>query len=123
MARRLQDEEVITAIIEAGTIKGAANNLGVRVHTLYARMRKPEFKELYARARTDLLKAATAKMQSHLADACEVIAEIMNDADTSQQVRLNAADCILRNTLRLLEQTDIVERLDELEKLIEERTT
>ncbi|WP_026659122.1 helix-turn-helix domain-containing protein [Butyrivibrio sp. AC2005] len=122
MARRLTDEEIVSALIECGTIKAAAEMLGVQIKTLYSRMKQEHFKELYARAKSDLLKAATAKMQRNLVDACEVIAEIMKDADTAQQIRLNAADCIIRNTLKMLEQTDIMERVEELEAIIKERS-
>lgn len=121
MGKRLKDEEIVSALIECGTIKAAADMLGVQIKTLYSRMKQEKFKELYRSAKSDLLKAATAKMQSNLADACDVIAEIMKDADTSQQIRLNAADCIIRNTLKLLEQADILERVEELEAILKER--
>ncbi|RKM60497.1 hypothetical protein D6855_07210 [Butyrivibrio sp. CB08] len=121
MAKRLKDEEIVAALIECGTIKAAADCLGVQIKTLYSRMKKENFKELYRSAKSDLLKAATAKMQSNLVDACDVIAEIMKDADTAQQIRLNAADCIIRSTLKMLEQADILERVEELENLIKER--
>ncbi len=121
MAKRLTDEEIVSALIECGTIKGAAESLGVQVKTLYSRMKSEDFKVLYSRTKSDLLKASAAKMQSNLADACDVIAEIMKDADTAQQVRLNAADCIIRNTLKMLEQTDIIERVEELEEILKER--
>ena len=122
MARRLTDEEIVSALIECGTIKAAAESLNVQVKTLYSRMKQDRFKELYSRAKSDLLKAATAKMQSNLVDACEVISEIMKDAGTSQQIRLNAADCIIRNTLKMLEQADILERLEELENTLKGRS-
>ena len=118
MARRLTDEEIVPALIECGTIRAAANRMGVQVKTLYSRMKSDRFRELYHRAKADLVKAATAKMQGQLVDACEVIAEIMKDADTAQQTRLNAADCIIRNTLKMIEQTDILERLDDLETAV-----
>ncbi len=118
MARRLTDAEIVSALIECGTIKAAADRLGVQIKTIYARMKRDEFKDLYNKAKTDLVKAATAKMQGYLVEACEVVAEIMKDATTAQQTRLNAADCIIRNTIRMLEQTDILNRLDEIEQAV-----
>lgn len=124
MAKRLTDEEIVSALIECGTIKAAAGRLGVQIKTIYARMKQDSFKELYNRAKTDLVKAATAKMQGYLVEACAVVAAIMNDTETAQQTRLNAADCIIRNTLKMLEQTDILVRLDELEMAVKgERVT
>ena len=120
MAKRLTDEEIVSALIECGTIKGASEKLGVQLKTLYSRMKKEQFRELYNRAKSDLLKSATAKMQKYLVDACDVIADIMRDKETSQQVRLNASDCIIRNTIKLLEQTDIIERIEHLEEKTKE---
>lgn len=120
MAKRLTDEEIVSALIECGTIKGVSEKLGVQLKTLYSRMKKEQFRELYNRAKSDLLKSATAKMQKYLVDACDVIADIMRDKETSQQVRLNASDCIIRNTIKLLEQTDIIERIEHLEEQTKE---
>lgn len=41
--------------------------------------------------------------------------EICQNTDTAPQVRLNAADAIIRNSLKLTEQNDILARLTELE--------
>lgn len=42
--------------------------------------------------------------------------EICSDTETAPQTRLNAADAIIRNTLKMTEQADILARLDELER-------
>ena len=47
--------------------------------------------------------------------AVDATREIMDNSDNAPQVRLNAADAILRHGLRLTEQMDILDRLDELE--------
>lgn len=44
--------------------------------------------------------------------------QICTDEDTTAQTRLNAADAIIRNSLKLTEQNDILTRLDELEQQI-----
>lgn len=68
----------------------------------------------------ELLERNTAALQGHLAGAIEVMGQICQDADTAPQVRLNAADAIIRNSLKLTETTDILARLCELEKQMEE---
>lgn len=68
----------------------------------------------------ELLERNTAALQGHLAGAIEVMGKICQDADTAPQVRLNAADAIIRNSLKLTETTDILARLCELEKQMEE---
>ena len=44
--------------------------------------------------------------------------EIMNDPDAAQQTQLNAAEAILRNSLKLTEQNDILTQLAELQKAV-----
>ena len=44
----------------------------------------------------------------------------MRDEEAPPQTRLNAADTILRNSMKLSERVDILERLDALEDKLED---
>ena len=115
MARkRLTDEAIIAALIASGSIKGAAASLKCTTRTLYERMKKPEFKELYAQA--DILKTATAKLQGNLCGAIDTLAEIMTDTEAAKQTRVNSAVSILQYAARFTETTDILERLEAIEE-------
>ena len=52
-----------------------------------------------------------------MTEAIGAMGEVVKDPDAPQQVKLNAAEMIMRNCMKLTEQTDILERLDALEKL------
>ena len=54
--------------------------------------------------------------RSHVSKAISTIAGVMNSKTANDQTKLNAAEAIIRNSLKLTEQTDILERLDKLEK-------
>ena len=111
MARkRLQDEEIITALIAEGSIKGAAASLECATRTLYERMKKPEFKDLYAQAKGEILKTATAKLQGNLCGAIDTLTE------TPKQTRANCAVSILQYGAKFTEATDIIERLEAIEE-------
>lgn len=69
-----------------------------------------------------MLERNTAALQGHIAGAVEVMGEICQNADTAPQTRLNTADMIIRNSLKLTEQNDILKRLDELEKSMLRKT-
>ena len=117
MARkRLQDEEIITALIAEGSIKGAAASLKCTARTLYDRMKSPEFKDLYAQAKADILKTATAKLQGKLCEAVDTLTEIMTDTEAAKQTRANCAVSILQYGARFTETTDILERLEAIEE-------
>ena len=55
-------------------------------------------------------------MQSQLGQAVETMAQIMKDEKTPAQTRLQAAESIVRNSLKLNERTDIEERLEAIER-------
>ena len=117
MARkRLTDEAIIAALIAEGSIKGAAASLECTTRTLYERMKKPEVKELYAQAKGEILKAATAKLQGNLCGAIDTLAEIMTDEEAAKQTRVNSAVSILQYAARFTETTDILERLEAIEE-------
>ena len=117
MARkRLADEEIIAALIAEGSIKGAAASLECTTRTLYERMKKPEFKQLYSQAKGEVLKAATAKLQGNLCGAIDTLNEIMTDPEAPKQTRVNSAVSILQYAARFTETTDILERLEAVEE-------
>ena len=117
MARkRLTDEAIIAALVSEGSIKGAAASLECTSRTLYARMKRPEFRALYAQAKADILKTATAKLQGNLCGAIDTLAAIMTDEEAAKQTRVNSAVSILQYAARFTETTDVVDRLEAIEK-------
>lgn len=115
---KAKDEKIIAALIANPTIRAAAAACAISETQIYARLRIPEFKLRYDEARRELLERNTAALQARLGAAIETMGEICTDAETAPQTRLNAADAIIRNSLKLTEQFDILRRLDELEKTL-----
>ena len=115
MSKHLTDDEIITALMLQGSIRGAAAQLGIRERTIYERQKKPEFKALYRKARGDMLRLATAKVQKYTNAAIDVTLSIMADKQTNPAIRLQAAQTILSTGMKLTEQMDVIERLEELD--------
>ena len=86
---------------------------------VYSRLRTPEFKARYDKARQELLEGNVRALQGHLGAAIEVMGEICADAEVPPQVRLNAATAIINSSLKMTEQTEILARLTELEEAIQ----
>lgn len=112
-----KDEKILAALVSCSTVVDAAKECGVVPSTVYARLKDPDFKKKYDELRLDLLERNTAKIQMQLGSAIDVMAEVMSDGENSPQVRLNAADALIRNNLKLTEQTDILRRLEALERM------
>ncbi len=110
-----KDEKIIAALLANPTIRAASSACGISESQIYARLRTPEFKARYDEARRGLVERSAAALQSRLAGAVETMGSICEDAEAAAQVRLNAADAIIRNSLKLTEQADILSRLEELE--------
>ena len=109
-------ELILSALLANNTVRAASQACGVSESQIYARLRNEAYKKKYDQARKDLLEQNTAALQGHLGVAIETLAEIVQDEKASQQTRLNAAEAIIRNSLTLTKQTDIIARLDALER-------
>lgn len=114
--RATKDERVISALLSNPTVRAASEACGLSETQIYARLRTPEFKDRYDEARRELLERNAAALQAHLGAAIETMGQICTDSEVAPQVRLNAADAIIKNSLRLTEQADILTRLAALEK-------
>lgn len=62
-----------------------------------------------------MMKNHVAALHGHLGTAIKTMAQVMEDADSSPQTRLNAAEAVIRNCMKLTEDVDFEERLRSLE--------
>lgn len=88
---------------------------GLSEAQFYKRIRADDFKRKFSKVKDELLNRVTTTMQNGMTEAAQTMLEIMRDEATAPQIRLNAADSIIRNGMRLTEQNDILQRLEELE--------
>lgn len=113
-----KDEIIIAALISNPTVAAASAACGVSKTQIHARLRKPAFKEKYEAARREVLEQSAAYIQGMVSEAIQKMRDVMNDPNASQQVQLNAAEAITRNSLKLTEQADILAQLAELKKAV-----
>ena len=69
--------------------------------------------------KAQILEHASNAAQSRLNDAVDVMAQVMADGENAPSVRVQAADALIRHTMKLLELNDISRRLDSLERSME----
>lgn len=112
---KLADEQIIAALIECGSITDAAVKLGCNRKTLYARMAKQPFKELYSQFKSDMIRAAAARLQSATNTAIDTLYDVMTDESTAKQTRVYCAVSVLQYAMKFTETADIIERLETLE--------
>lgn len=94
-AQAVSNEEIIAALLSAGSVKAAATAAGIPVRTLYDRMNNAEFQTLYRSARAEVLREAVRNLNGHIQEAITTIADVMSDQEINAATRLQAAQTIL----------------------------
>ena len=117
-AAERKDELIISALIGNPTVRKAAKACGVSETQIYARLRTPAFKARYDAVRLELLEQSTVYIQGLVGDATEKMREVMNNPDASPQVQLNAAEAIIRSSLKLTEDSEMLKDITELKRAV-----
>ena len=117
---RVSNEQIVSALFSTGTNKAAAAAVGLSERAFYDRVRSSECQALIAQTKTAILESATSRAESRLSDAVRIMGEIMADPENGAQTRLNAAEALIRQTLKLIEVVDVTRRLDEVEQAMKE---
>ena len=120
MAQKYSDEQILEAMLMAGSAKQAAKRLGCSLSCVRDRLSKPTFKAKYEQAKKDALGDAIDSLKIRMSSAVDVLSATMTKEDTPATVKVSAADAILRHGLRYIEMFDVLKRLEALEAKQEE---
>ena len=100
----ISNEQIIVALMNSGTVKEAAQKIGLSTRSIYNRMDDKDFKAEYAEAKTDLIRQAVFSINGKLSKAIDTVAEIMTDQGVNAAIRLQAAQTILNNAGKFAER-------------------
>jgi len=109
-------EQAIIALLEAPTVKEAAEVVGVNPATLYKWMAQPEFEEAYRKARHRAMGEAIARLQQASSKAVATLWDVMGDQEATPASRVTAARAVLELGMRGTEIEVIEARLRKLEE-------
>lgn len=115
-----KQQKALVALLTQPTKEKAAAAAGITSKTLRSYMDDPEFLVEYRKAFSGMVEDATRKVQQTLDPAVAVLREVMEDGSENGQVRVSAARSVLEYGLKMTEQTDILNRLQELETAMQE---
>jgi|CXWK01.1.fsa_nt_gi hypothetical protein len=111
----------IAALLEGNNQAGAATAAGVTKRTLQRWLTDPTFTTALREGSDGAIRAASARLAALAEHAVTSIAVTMQQPTTpGAGVRLRAADALLGHALRIREHADILERLAQLEKMLDE---
>lgn len=115
-----KQQKALVALLTQPTKEKAATAAGITSKTLRSYLDDPEFRAEYRKAFSELVEDATRKVQQTLDPAVAVLREVMENDSENGQVRVSAARSVLEYGLKMTEQTDILNRLQELEAAMQE---
>lgn len=119
MNKTISNEKIIAALLSTESKRAAAKVLGIRPQTLAARMNDSAFQELYKESKKELIKESITSIQAKTGRAISIIYEIADNPEIAPQIRLNAAETIVRYSHKFTESEEILNGIEELEELKE----
>lgn len=109
------DEQIIAGLLAHGTIRAAADSIGMSERAIYNRMKNTEFQALYRAAKSNLIRSTALSINKHTQEAIATIVDVMRDKENSAAVRMQAAQSILSNSAKYLKylqdnETDVIKQ-------------
>ena len=109
----------LLAMLEESTVSKAAEVSGISRDTAYRYLKEPEFQAELNRRRGECLNDTVRFLQSKLTLCSEQLVSIIENPDTADQVKINAINSVFTNCKAMTETADIINRLEQIEKLME----
>jgi AcrR family transcriptional regulator len=113
MPKETNKERVLISLVETSSIREAAKASGIGEATIYRYLQDKEFLSEYRNARRQTVETAIAQMQNAASEAVERLKELQYCENPAVAAR--CAQIIFENSVKGMETTDILERLEKLE--------
>lgn len=114
-----KETEFLGNLLKSSTITEAINETGISRTKAYELLNDDEFKEELKGYRRRNLMHISSRMNELSVRAVEVLEETLNDESASARTRSDIAKAIIDISLKLYQSEDLEERIEELEKYIE----
>ncbi len=116
----ISDEKLLEALLVHGSVSEAAKALECSRTTIYSRLRDPELRQQYSQLQGVVVNAVAGGLAAGAAESVAALRRVLNDPETSRGLLVNAANVVLAHTNRFIENGNILQRLDALERQAEE---
>ena len=120
MKKKITDEHLIELLLVHGSVKATAAAIGMSTRAIYARLADPNVRQMYADARGQMLENASTTLCNALGDAVSFLHGLVIDPDAPLGLKVQSADSLLRHCVRYSETCDVMRRISELEKRLDE---
>ncbi len=117
--KREYDERIIAAFLNNYRIVDIVRETGLSKSTVYRYKNNPDFQKALHERKTAIVKAAVNRMRSYLLKDIEELQHIIEDQNTTPQVKVYAVQTLMNQLRDWTTTADIMERLQELQKEID----
>jgi hypothetical protein len=118
--RRKRGEEVLlTALACGATVEGAADKAGLSVRTVYRRLADPDFQARLRRERAEWARRIAGLLTAASPGSVRTLVELQGPTAPAA-TRLGAARAVLGLGLKLREESDLADRVAQLERRLGE---
>lgn len=116
----VKETKFVIGLLSHGSIQRAGEEAGITRSTSYKWANKDKINNTLDRLRKSLALQAINRNKLFMNTAVDKVFAIMNDPKATKPTQLNAAKILIELAERSIEKTDILDRMDELEKIYEE---
>lgn len=95
MAKKIDDNKIIIALMSKNTIAEAAEHAGCSEFEIYDKMKNHSFMQIYNTARAEYLSGALIALRDSVKLAVSMVESILNNEDADDTVRIQAAKFIV----------------------------
>lgn len=112
-------EKAMAALLSSDTRTEAAAKAGIADRTLRGYLADESFSAEYKQRKRQLVNDATKQIQESYQSAISALRDIVGRKESSESARISAARALLEYGLKFAEVSDIMERLESLERMVE----
>lgn len=105
----------INAYLKCTDAKSVCKECDITINTYYKYLNDKAVKKEINKQLAQILKDTTRYLQNNLNKCSNELMDIVNNKEIPPQTKINAINSIFNITIKLTEQTDIMDRLSDLE--------
>ena len=117
----VKETKFVIGLLCHGSITKAGKEAGITRSTAYKWAKKDNIIDSLTGLRKSLVIQSVNRNKLFMNTAVDKVFAIMNDPKSSRPTQLNAAKILIELAERSIEKTDIFDRMDELERIYEEK--
>jgi hypothetical protein len=117
----VKETKFVVGLLCHGSIQRAGKEAGITQSTAYKWAKKDNIIDSLTELRKSLVIQSINRNKLFMNTAVDKVFAIMNDPKSSRPTQLNAAKILIELAERSIEKTDILDRMDELEQIYEEK--